>query len=94
MKFLAIFTSNLDEFFMKRVAVLRQGHTEAERALMRQLRDTLLGQIRRQSDCYRGHIITGLAKHGIGLHRWTELTPAQQEEEGAVGAVARRSLTV
>jgi Polyphosphate kinase len=34
-KFLAIFTSNLDEFFMKRVSVLRQGHTEAERALMR-----------------------------------------------------------
>jgi polyphosphate kinase len=47
---------------------------------MRQLRDTLLGQIRRQSDCYRRHIIPGLAGHGIGLRRWTELTPAQQEE--------------
>ena len=31
-KFLAIFTSNLDEFFMKREAVLRLGTTDAQRA--------------------------------------------------------------
>jgi len=79
-KFLAIFTSNLDEFFMKRVAMLRQGHTEAERALLRRLRDKLLSQIRQQSDCYRQHIIPGLAMQGIALRRWDELTPAQQEE--------------
>ena len=29
-KFLAIFTSNLDEFFMKRVAVLRQGNSDGQ----------------------------------------------------------------
>ena len=33
-KFLAIFTSNLDEFFMKREAVLRHGTTDAQRALL------------------------------------------------------------
>ena len=30
-KFLAIFTSNLDEFFMKRETVLRHGVTDAQR---------------------------------------------------------------
>jgi len=38
--FLAIFTSNLDEFFMKRVALLRQGWTEEQHARLRQLRRT------------------------------------------------------
>src|SRR5271168_5644879 len=33
-KFLAIFTSNLDEFFMKRVVALRAGKTEAQRDLL------------------------------------------------------------
>ena len=32
-KFLAIFTSNLDEFFMKREAVLRHGATHAQQDL-------------------------------------------------------------
>src|SRR5271163_2039888 len=41
-KFLAIFTSNLDEFFMKRALVLHVGETEAQRALEQQLRDKLL----------------------------------------------------
>ena len=33
-KFLAIFTSNLDEFFMKRMAVLRNGEVEERRELI------------------------------------------------------------
>src|SRR5215468_2963246 len=41
-KFLAIFTSNLDEFFMKRQAVLRDGETDAQRALLQRLREKLL----------------------------------------------------
>ena len=52
-KFLAIFTSNLDEFFMKRQAVLRQGATDAQRALAQQVRDKLLPSLRRQAECYR-----------------------------------------
>ena len=41
-KFLAIFTSNLDQFFMKRMSVLRQGPTEAQGNLLKQLREKLL----------------------------------------------------
>src|ERR1035438_823692 len=47
-KFLAIFTSNLDEFFMKRMAVLRQAETGDGHALARHLRDKLLPMLRRQ----------------------------------------------
>src|SRR5271166_4006553 len=79
-KFLAIFASNNDEFFMKRVAVLRQVKSGARAPLLQRLRDKLLSQIRRQAECYRQSIVPGLAKHGISLRRWDELTPGQQEE--------------
>ncbi len=79
-KFLAIFTSNLDEFFMKREAVLRLGTTDAQRALLQQVRDKLMGSLRSQAECYRQTIIPGLAQHGVFLRSWNELTPGQQEE--------------
>src|ERR1700756_387865 len=52
-KFLAIFTSNLDEFFMKRMAVLRYDETVEGRELVRQIRDKLDPMLRRQADSYR-----------------------------------------
>src|SRR5271156_5602605 len=79
-KFLAIFTSNLDEFFMKREAVLRTGTSEAQRALLQQIREKLLGSLQRQAECYRHIIIPGLAQHGVFLRSWDDLTPDQQEE--------------
>ena len=82
-KFLAIFTSNLDEFFMKRMAVLRQGGTDEQCALLQRLRDKLVFQLRQQAECYRHKIIPGLADHGIALRRWDELTPGQQQEANA-----------
>ena len=79
-KFLAIFTSNLDEFFMKRMAVLREGDSKGQRALREALREKLLPMLDRQAECYRDVIKPGLAKHGIFLRYWHELTPRQQEE--------------
>jgi polyphosphate kinase len=79
-KFLAIFTSNLDEFFMKRAIALSHGETEAQRALMQQLRDKLLPMLSRQAECYRKVVVPGLAEHGVLLHNWDELTEPQQEE--------------
>jgi polyphosphate kinase len=81
-KFLAIFSSNLDEFFMKRETVLRQGATDAQRALLQQVREKIQFQLDRQAECYRQVIIPGLADHGVFLRRWDDLTPAQQKEAG------------
>src|ERR1700734_2025187 len=52
-KFLAIFTSNLDEFFMKRMAVLPHGTTDAQQALLQQVRDKIISSLQRQAECYR-----------------------------------------
>lgn len=79
-KFLAIFTSNLDEFFMKRVSVLRHGSAERQSALLQELREKLLPMLREQADCYRKTLVPGLAQHGVLLRRWNELTSRQQEE--------------
>src|SRR5271156_3511653 len=81
-KFLAIFTSNLDEFFMKRQSVLRHGASDAQRALLQQLREKLLPMLERQAHCYRETIVPGLAEQGVFLRYWPELTPRQQEEAG------------
>jgi polyphosphate kinase len=79
-KFLAIFTSNLDEFFMKRAEVLRTGGSDGEHALLQQVRDKLLAMLDNQAKCYRETIIPGLAEHGIAMRRWDDLTPGQQDE--------------
>ncbi len=82
-KFLAIFTSNLDEFFMKRVSVLRSGVSSPERsALLQQVRDRLLHSLARQAECFQAHLVPELAAHGIHLRNWDELTPAQRDEAG------------
>ena len=76
-KFLAIFTSNLDEFFMKRASALRE--SPAENVLL-QVREKLEPMLQAQTECYRNVVIPGLAKHGVLLRRWDELTLPQQRE--------------
>ncbi|MGA9673178.1 MAG: polyphosphate kinase 1 [Terracidiphilus sp.] len=82
-KFLAIFTSNLDEFFMKRIAVIREANTEEQRKLLLQLREKLLPKLALQASCYRNSLIPGLAQHEIHLRRWDDLSVAQREEAGS-----------
>ncbi|HLH42633.1 MAG TPA: polyphosphate kinase 1 [Bryobacteraceae bacterium] len=79
-KFLAIFTANLDEFFMKRVSVLRSGNTEGHAKLLAQVRERLVKSLQRQAECFRSQVIPALASHGIHLRAWDELTPNQRAE--------------
>src|SRR5215475_1761603 len=50
-KFLAIFTSNLDEFFMKRVALLHDKVNPARLVLLQQIREKLIPLLHRQAEC-------------------------------------------
>jgi len=91
-KFLAIFSSNLDEFFMKRVALLRSkagaGVVEerpgAEGAFesLTTVRAVVLDLMAALAHCYREEILPALAAHQVHLADWHDLTPAQQAEAG------------
>ena len=89
-KFCAIFASNLDEFFMVRVAGLKRRiatgiavqaasglqPSEVLEGIWRESRE----QMRRQAMCFRNEILPGLAEHGIELLSWDELSGLEQQE--------------
>ena len=77
-KFLAIFSSNLDEFFMKRIAVLREKQTPERMELLKAIREKLLPSLNRQADCFRNTIVPELAVHGITFAKWDELNAEQR----------------
>ena len=89
-KFLAIFSSNLDEFFMKRMASVRppaddltpRAHDRRERAERR--RAMIVSMLAEQAACYTQVLRPRLAVHGIHLLDWGELSEAQREEVSAV----------
>ena len=79
-KFLAIFASNLDEFFMKRIAVLHSAKSRKRQELLRQIREKLLPMIQQQSECFSKHIVPTLAEYGIFVRHWEDLTRRQRAE--------------
>lgn len=87
LKFLGIFTSNLDEFFMKRVGAMRtrayagnrQASIESFNAHMVRLRESLFPLLLEQADCFE-RLRPLLAHEGIRLAEWSELSAAQRRE--------------
>jgi polyphosphate kinase len=87
-KFLAIFSSNLDEFFMKRVGRLRHRRTaereevvpadEPYQHLLR-IRQVILPMLAAQAEAFTRDIQPELARNGIHLCTWSELTDPQRE---------------
>ena len=86
-KFLAIFTSNLDEFYMKRVGAMRTrayaGRSapgiEQFHAHMEQLRAVLFPMLEQQAACFE-RLRPALAEHGVRLADWDELGDEQRAE--------------
>jgi polyphosphate kinase len=88
-RFLGIFTSNLDEFFMKRVGALKRqmisgalsrtpdGRTAAE--VLAALRASLLPMLHQQAECWTKTLKPALAQHGINVVEWEEMKPGEQE---------------
>ena len=89
-KFLAIFSSNLDEFYMVRVAGLKRrintgiAVRAASGLLPREVHDAVLDATHhlmvRQAACFRDVIRPELADEGIELVRWVELTDSERAE--------------
>ena len=91
-KFLAIFSSNLDEFFMKRMAVIRplpedtSVAAEERRDVIARRRQTITSMLAQLAACYTDVILPQLAGHGIQLVDWNDLTDAQRDETSAIFA--------
>jgi polyphosphate kinase len=93
-KFAAIFGSNLDEFFMTRVAGLKQqvsvgvvesppdGLTPAEQ--LNAIRKRLRPMLKEVRDCLQDNLLPALSEAGVRLHNFTDLTDKQRERANEI----------
>lgn len=90
LKFLAIFASNLDEFFMVRVGGLQQKHhaglnvsTKADRMSPKEQLDRISQTVRQQMDeaygCLTREVLPTLEQHGIEIRDAGKLTDADKK---------------
>jgi polyphosphate kinase len=89
-KFLAIFSSNLDEFFMKRADMLKRKDAPSASAAVAngsvgrfphlvRIREAVLPLVAVQAQVWTEKIKPELAKHGVYLLDWHELNEAQRK---------------
>jgi polyphosphate kinase len=85
-KFLAIFSSNLDEFFQKRIALIRpapadeSATAQEQRDLFLLVRERVMAMLEQQARCFSDVLRPRLAEHGVHLLRWLDLSEEQQDE--------------
>src|SRR5271165_3360614 len=83
LKFLAIFSSNLDEFFMKRAGRLKKsliaGGANGDNAPLECIRQAVLPLLATQAETYSRAIKPALARNGIHLLSWSDLDGPQRE---------------
>ncbi len=87
--FLAIFNSNLDEYYQKRVGGLKRqvkaglrtrtpdGMTAEEQ--LNVIRELVLPMLTQQAECFKNEICPALTAQGIQLLEWDELTDADRD---------------
>ena len=100
LKFLAIFGSNLDEFFQVRVAGLRRqvdaGYSErtadglTPEEQLRRISQTVRGMVDEQYRCLLDEVIPGLAGHGI--HLFTDIAQGTDEDRAYLADYFRRNV--
>ncbi len=89
-KFLAIFSSNLDEFFQKRMGIVRPAPEDdslagtERRELFGRKREMIVAMLAQQAACYQDELRPRLAGHGIHLADWEGLTDDQRAEASAL----------
>src|SRR5262249_8172038 len=89
-RFLQIFTANLDEFFMKRVGFLKRqvmlgvdgvdGSGLTVREVLTAIRQIVLAQLRSQVRCWSHEVEPALARQGIYVVGWDELYDRERVE--------------
>ena len=89
-RFLGIFTSNLDEFFMKRVGGLKRqiaagvtvltpdGMNQSQQ--LASIREALTPMLATQATCFQDKLIPALAENGIHLLDYNALTPIERDQ--------------
>ncbi|MDB5329389.1 MAG: polyphosphate kinase [Phycisphaerales bacterium] len=90
LRFLGIFTSNLDEFFMKRVGglkrqvvagvVSRSAEALVPSQALATIRQAVIPMLERQAQCYTDVLRPALAANGVHLLDWEQLTDAERDE--------------